>query len=377
MTVEGNVVVDASTGGYHLHYGRDLNVRNNLFVGGGKAEVSWGNPDKSGDWKLRGTATGRRSHARDVNVGNGSPEQAMRRMDQMGADFSLVDVTAPSGVTDVNVQGGDETNRALWTKVIHNAHKTLQGVVSRFGMDASQFRLPALAPAQVQPRADALRQTKGARVAAPAATAAKAPALSWQWDFTAMDTGAPAPDGLRALPERSPALISIEHDPVAASQDHCLMLRDGAPGIHRFEPYIFVKPSMDVIGSSVRFVIRLDGESDIIHEWRDAPTGMYKVLFSIGLSPVKGLVLGGRKLGQLPADKWLDVTIQAEEGSQPAVSIVIKSEEGKVYQWRRVQPLDANQPKVKWVGWISNGLQPANTCLKAISVQPPDKDRDD
>ena len=151
LLVEKNVVVGTHSGGYQLHYGRDITVRNNLFSAGRTVEVRWGNVKKSGPWRFEENGIGTDPEAGKklaapiagaTGVANALTGAAAKRrvfewygvdeshrMDMpsfaLGAGAVDVPLTVGAGIFDVDIKDfANTTQRNTWISTIQRA-KTL------------------------------------------------------------------------------------------------------------------------------------------------------------------------------------------------------------------------------------------------------------
>lgn len=128
LVVEDNVVIGTRSGGYQLHYGRDLTVQNNLFAGGERAEVRWANPGRSGRWTFRGNGVADAPNARYdvVRRAAGAPRHDGSGGDDAGPDLRAGSVPArirgaAPGSLDLAIDGGNERQARRWREVLQHA----------------------------------------------------------------------------------------------------------------------------------------------------------------------------------------------------------------------------------------------------------------
>lgn len=144
ILVENNVIIGTRSGGYQLHYGRDLVVRDNLLAQGGGPEVRWANVKRSGNWRFENNGVearpGRALLQFHNNSGSGDPD-TLRDL-QAGKGSESVKVDARPSLADVRIEGSSEDKLALWRQVVTRA----AAVVSRArkaGVPDSELSLSA------------------------------------------------------------------------------------------------------------------------------------------------------------------------------------------------------------------------------------------
>lgn len=125
MLVENNVVIGTHSGGYQLHYGRNIDVRNNLFAQGRVTEVRWANVKKSGDWKFENNSIEARQDRKGLAVFNNDGATAAATLNnlQSALGSDAVKVITENGLLSVRLAGGDESRLLRWRQVIDKAKK--------------------------------------------------------------------------------------------------------------------------------------------------------------------------------------------------------------------------------------------------------------
>lgn len=344
MTVSGNVVVGTRTGGYHLHYGRDNVVNQNLFAHSGQAAMRWSNPDKSGDWQAQDNSVGDDKNVPDVDL-HGAPVATLGRMGIKAQQPAMTRVTAQAAsgkLTDIDIQGGKAQQREVWASALDNARKTLSIAATQTGVEPNWFILPSVASVATTPR----------------------PSLQWAWRFDTMPDG-PPPAGVRFAPNRTPALVGIGAEEQDGSGSKCLFLQDGAAGLARYEPYVYLLPDLPTSDAVAEFEVKLDDASLLIHEWRDKGAQPYKTILKFSLSAQKGLLIGDKALMPLPHGEWLQVRVQAMP-SQGVWALEIGGPHGPKRRFDKLALITPSVPLVGFAGWISDTDQVSRSCLKRI-----------
>ena len=345
ITVNGNVVVGTRSGGYHLHYGRDNIVRQNLFARNGLAAMRWSAPEKSGDWQAQDNATSDDKNVPDVDLSGAAPAPTLARMGVKAkqAPMTRVMTKASGQLTDIAATGGTEQQQDVWASTLDNARKTLTTAASLAGVEPGWITLPTVA-----------------------ATTAARPVLRWAWRFDAMPEG-PPPSGVRFAPDRTPAMVGIGAEEAGGSSGKCLFLQDGAAGLARYEPYVYLQPDIPTSQAVAEFEVKLDDASLLIHEWRDAAAQPYKSILKFSLSAQKGLLIGDKVLAPLPHSEWLRISVQAMP-DQGVWALEIQSPNGPKRRFDKLPLITPSAPLVGWVGWISDTDQVSRSCLKRIDI---------
>lgn len=146
ILVENNVVIGTRSGGYQLHYGRDLVVRDNVFAQGGVAEVRWANVKRSGNWRFENNGVearpGRGMLQFHNNNGAGAGDPDTLRDLQAGKGSEAIQVEARTGLSDVRLDSVDKDRLAKWRQVITNA-TALMARARKAGVPEADLSLPS------------------------------------------------------------------------------------------------------------------------------------------------------------------------------------------------------------------------------------------
>jgi Right handed beta helix region len=343
LLVTGNVIVGTRSGGFHLHHGRDIVVRQNLFSDGGGAEVRWSSPSRSGNWLLRDNAAGNRSQDKSEIDLNGNPPETRTRMGLKDAGQALESVSVRTGpsIADVTITGGAKANRQVWEAVLDKARKTIAIAADEFDLDPAVLRIQQPVPSEA------------------------APLLRWSWRFPDLNSDK-VPDGLRISAARTPPSVLMD----GVGKSRCLLLQDGGSGMQRYEPYVFIQPSMPVSDVVNEFEIKIDARSMLLHEWRDSAASPYNKILHIAFSGEQGLLVNGVRLSDLPLGQWLRVRVATGSVLRGGWDLSVEGERGRPAQkWSSLPLLTPNAKTVAFVGWISDTNQASQACIRSIDLR--------
>ncbi|MDO9238269.1 MAG: right-handed parallel beta-helix repeat-containing protein [Aquabacterium sp.] len=349
ILVDGNVVQGTRSGGYHLHYGRDNTVRNNLFADGGQAELRWSDPARSGDWLAQDNATSGQRAVGDIYLNGAPPETRVRMGIKAKAKddgMTHVRVKSSADVADLSIQDGNGKLQAVWAATLDKARTTLRAAMAQPEVDKSLLTVPPASPTPTKP------------------------VLSWAWRFDQMPVG-PVPMGLKFAPnKRAVPIVGVEPDPLRRGSGNCLLLTDGDAALARYEPYVFVPAERPLANTVVDFEVKLDAQSVLVHEWRDSAAHPYKTILKFTLSHQQGLQVAGKTLLPLPEGEWLRVKVQTHAGPQKSWSLDVRTASAAKGHWDDLPLSTALLPQIGWVGWISDTAMVSQTCLKSLSIHP-------
>lgn len=358
MRVEGNVVVDAESGGYHLHYGRSLSLSGNFFLLGGASEINWTNVQRSGGLKLDDNVMvvqGERPWAASVD----SPD-LLAKGNVVGvttkADLGLSCPRGCQAPALVSVQGlsGDVAQLDV-DGLSAERRKALKAVVQRAQQTVGQARLRAGPDVFPNAGGPLLSMSKAERRAA---------AVSL--DFASAALGA-HPSPLRYSPSSRLELAQV--DVADASGDgpaRCLRLTDGVPGLAGFDPHVFLDLRATSGTLVAEFDVWVDSQTELVHEWRDdgQPFKAGPIVTLRG----DGVSVGGRTLMGWRPNAWYRIKVSAPLGRQDTTFDLSVTADGKVRSWRNLPMARSGWRDVAWMGWVSATQQRARTCLGSIKV---------
>jgi hypothetical protein len=354
FAVRGNVVMEAQSGGFHLHYGRDLTVADNFLLGSGAPEVSWTDVRQSGPWslennvllgkddaalKIAGTLAGW------VARGNLLPEgqQAGRGVCKEGCQSrpGLRLIGGESDVAALELQGLPPERNAVFREVLSQAQARVEAV---------RRDLPGVMP------------TAGARELR-FAPQPQVPGV--RLDFADMPLATqPAP--LRYSPSGRPDLAQVAMAEPGRGR-HCLRLTDGVPGLASFDPHVFLDYKASAGTVTVVFDVWVDELTRLVHEWRDG-SEPFRTGPSLTLRG-DGLEVGGRTLLSWRPRAWYKVAVSARTGGGPARwELTVTMPDGQVRRWRDLPTVSDRWDRLAWMGWVSSTEQASRTCMAGLAV---------
>ena len=352
IVLEGNLVHNVKTGGYHQHYGRENVVRNNIFAYSmdGQLQRSRVEPHISfffsnnivlwnggrlfeGSWKDTNVVL---SHNLYWDT-TGQPPQ-FERLDlaawqKLGKDpGSLVadPLLADPQHGDFHLRPGSPASKIGfkpfdWTRA---------GV---YGDTAWRQRAAADTYPPVQFAPDPPPQ----------------PPLVFKNDFETAPLGS-APEQAQVNVENKGDGIAVT-DETAATGKRCLKLTD-APGLRfEFNPHFFYVPRHREGISRCAFDVRADPRAIFYHEWRDGASPYHS---GPSLWIRDGRLSFAGKSVPLPAGQWCHVEIKAGLGAGATgtweLSLTLP---GHAAQRFPALPCSAQWKSLEWLGFVSNAQE--------------------
>lgn len=360
IRVEGNAVIDAEGGAYHLHFGNRLRVAGNFFLAGGGPEVVWSNPSQTGTWQLEGNVLVPHAEQRPWAPQADQPQMQARdnlfgvaSRAEMGMGCSrgcqptalLTLAGLGQDVAQVDVEGLPPERRSALRRLVQSAQET----VARARAMTLQQVLPA--------------------PGAPALTLVRAPerrAEPIDIQFATQAVGA-HPQPLRYSPAARLELIAVDPGEAGSSRPgRCLRFVDGEPGLVSYDPHVFLDQTVRKGSLQAEFDVWIDARTEFQHEWRD-DSQPYKVGPSLTLRP-EGVFVGGRNVLRWRPQAWYRVKVSAPLGRPDASWELAVTADGKTTTIPGLGMGSAGWRQVVWMGWVSQATQAARTCLGSVKV---------
>lgn len=358
MRVEGNVVVGTDSGGYHLHFGRNLLVQDNLFALGDAAEVS-----------VTRSEPGRRGLTLRNNLlvtGSVNPLGVQER--SLDTDFSgnLVAPVPPGRPLSLQACGnGCSLSAATLTMGVAADSLRLQGLEPE---RARRWQAAAAAAGAQEPAppTGTLRPAGASAKARQAAVqpAERAPALQLTMNLSGTPDGQ-RPPGWRYLPVAPAESMGVVADP-SAPGGRCLQLVDAPTFAQRYEPYFFTALNHDGGSSTVSFAVKVDDTTDLVHEWRD-DSKPFRTGPSVRINRA-GVQVAGRVLAPVQPGIWMRLQVRASLKVGATWDLVVTDASGRTYTATGMPTKTPGWQNLRWLGFIADAAVTARACLADIRV---------
>lgn len=370
ITVENNLVYNTKGGAFHLHFGRENVVRNNIFAFGTDAQAVFSRPEDHLSLTFE----------RNLLYWRGGPA-LLGPWDraQVRSDRNLFwNATREPVLLGTNTFAG-------WQKLGRDAASVIAD--PRFAdPERFDFSLRAGSPANklgFRPFDAASARGK------PAVTRSVGLASSRSVATMTPPSKPPPPppmrvlDGFETTPLRAqpldakcfaklPALIAVT-DEQAASGSRSLKMLD-AGGLERsWEPFFEYLPGHQSGVSRCEFDLRLAPGAELLHEWRDS-AAPYRIGPSLLIARDR-LQVGGKELMPLPVGQWIHFAVTSKLGAQAdgkwSLEVTLPRKRPQ-----RFAPFPHGRGQIQslaWVGFVS--LANTNTVVYLdnlrIENQPP------
>lgn len=370
LLIEDNIVYRCTDSGFIQHYGRDDIVRNNIFAYSGKYGFSLSKPEEH------------RSFIFERNiVYQDHPVMAGRRVTENEAvDGNLYWCTTGEAPTFCGMSLEE------WRAAGHDANSIV---------DDPGFRDPANGDFALPDDSPALRigfvpiSTEGIGLYGDAAWVGLPARFEHQPDDplppepeplvvredfeTIPGTTEPAPLGGHPLgatvsTEERPELVAIT-DEVAATGTRSLRIEDVADLEKSYNPHLYYRPGYTTGTIRCAFDLRIDAATVFYHEWRSAG-GQYQVGPTLSVADATLRVEGIEPL-PLPTEAWIHFEVVAALGDAAGRwTLAVTLPDGVTHRYEDLAVRSPGWRELSWVGFVSNGTQPAVWYLDNIELAP-------
>jgi hypothetical protein len=297
MLAENNLVYRTKSAGFHQHYGRENNVRNNIFAFGREAQV------------MRSRAEDHLSFTFEGNIvywKEGPLLGSIWADNNYKLDRNLYWNAAGQPITFAG------TGLESWRAKGQDVHSLIADPLF-VDPEKGDFRLKPGSPAEkigFQPfdfaKAGRLpvsgKRTPVRPIRAFPPPPPPPPPMPIVQDYEEVPVGE-KPPGAMIYEEREPYTIRVTAE-TAATGKRSLKFVDGPGQKANYNPHMFYDPGFDSGWARAAFSLRVEPGTHLYHEWRDA-SSPYRVGPSLWIAPDGTVSTHGRTLLQIPHGQWI------------------------------------------------------------------------
>jgi hypothetical protein len=351
ILMENNLVYNTKSGGYHQHYGRENIIRNNIFAFALEQQLQFTRVEPHRSFSFSNNI---------VYWNQGELLQGRWREANLEMDDNLY----------FHASGGPVNFAGLRLEQWQELGRDTRSITADplfVAPEDYDFQLKPESPARkigFQPFDPGKAGVYGDPAWIEKAAKAQYPPMEWapgpppahplrlEDGFEKTSPGAP-PRRARIIVENKGDSITVT-DELAASGGRSLKVVDAPELQARFNPHFFYTPEHWEGTTRFAFDLRLDEQSDFIHEWRDQ-NSPYRVGPSLRIHQGK-LRASGQELMIIPPDQWVRLEISANLGNRSS----------GVWKLKVTLPGESPQPfaelknghsewqSLHWLGFISN-----------------------
>lgn len=353
VLVENNVVVGTDSGGYHLNGGRQNTVRQNVFAGGGKAEIR---SSRASGHSPQATLEG------NLIIGKASqPLDGLAASPDIVYTGNQVSGALSGGAPDLGPCGGG--CRASQAGITVAAEPK---AISFKGLDAATTARLARVVQQAGPL-DTTTASPGKRVLVQVTALANtvAPPQPVAVNLQSARLGS-QPAGLSYNPVGDTQAIRLVEN-ASAPEGRCLQFNDSPALPNRWDPHAFAKLSHETGTEVVEFSLLIDANSDFVHEWRDDDRP-YHAGPSLHIGAA-GVSVAGKVVAPATVGQWMHVRVVSPLGKPGARwQLELRDAAGKTYTVPNLLPVSPLWQSLDYLGYISNANQISSLCLAGIKA---------
>lgn len=367
ILLENNLVLRTRTGGYHLHYGADLTIRNNIFADTVENQLQHSRNEEHHQYTFENNIvwyrTGELFHGDwtvpqidlDRNVYWRADDQPVDFSGRTFEEWQALGRDPNSIVADplfVDPEGGDWTLRA-------DSPAIPLGFVPFDPSEAGVYGRPEwIARA---------RQATWPPVVRPGAPPPPPP-MTFALDFESAAVGSLVPRAsFHAGSENPPCGVVAEPGPAGGAR--CLRLTDAPGQVNEFDPHFAWDPRHESGQTRFSFDLKVSAGAHGFVEWRDAAQP-YRPGPRLAWDG-ELLTAGGRDVGSLPVDTWVRVTMASGVGADKTAtwSLTIAPYGGAAREYTDLPPMDAAWDSLRWLGFSSTADAATTLWLDNLTLE--------
>jgi parallel beta-helix repeat protein len=359
LLIESNIVYQTSWGGFHVHYGRDNIIRNNIFALGRSAQIHMGrakSPDDGANW----CDVTNSSMTFERNLILYERGDLYKRNSELWADSNLYWNTAGPVIfqAGMDLAAWQAKGRDLHGAVVDPRFKDADNGDFRLEPDSPAFAL-GFNPIDIRTVGlvgDSDWVAKPGKIRRPPVVIPPFKPLN-QIDnldekFETTRLGNP-PRQAQVYGANAKAWIRVT-DETAAGGKQALKFQDDSSVNNAWDPHLYY--TMDVVGGAVKegFDIRIEKGAVLSHEWRDWSNNPYRVGPSLLINADGSLLANGKLIMVLPQGQWIHVGIEYLLGEQTdgtyTLTLTLPGQAAKTFKH-----LACNQrlARITWLGFCS------------------------
>lgn len=346
------MLLGTDSGAYHLHYGKDNILRNNVMSGGDSAEVRVTNFEANANLSILNNLLApktlqpfdRYAEAPGVSfVGNEATPTLSGPgllLDKCGTGCSLTNSSIQSTTNPTDVRSSNTT----FSTVIANATSTWSGSTDT-AVTATRISTLGLPPVNDAP------------------TAIIVPYVA---DIAGSAEGS-RPSNLVYIPRDNTSAIRVELRPELPT-GRCLVFNDAATYANRYEPFAYAQLSHLSGTTVVEFDVKIDATANLRNEWRDNAsaylTGPTMQITPAGVD-VGGTIVAPMSVGVLTKFK---ITTALGANSTGKWKLEVTPEGAATTVVDNLSFKDAGWRKLNWLGFVSDAATTSKPCLATLKA---------
>lgn len=351
ITWERNIVIGTDAGGYLLHYGRNNTVRNNLLAYGDRSEVRVTRSDP---------LLTKLNFSNNLLIPkNTSPFVAFATAPDV--IYATNKVSSRELLTSADIiKCGSGCSRAEVALAVGADPR----IITLTGADTATNSWVAQVGAAVGPPG-LTYATVPVVVTTPPPVVVAPPVIYTAEIATTVVGGQPI--NLKYRTGGSTTAITVQSDSSLPS-GKSLRFIDSSAIVNRWEPYAYATLNHTKVSSTVEFSLRIDGNSNFLHEWRD-DANVFLTGPSLRVKPT-GIEVAGRIVAPAPVGEWINLKVIAPLDSAAGTwTLVVRYASGNVVTVSSLPIKNASWKRLNWLGFVSDSAVASTASIGSITAK--------
>ena len=363
IVMERNLVYRTKTGGYHLHYGKDLTIRNNIFANQLTYQLQHSRKEDHHQYDFVNNIV--YYTAGELWRGDWN-DPALRLASNVYWHQGGEVLFGELQLADWLKLGIDTGSMVADPKFVDPAHDDF---ALQPDSPAIKLGFKPFDPAAAGVYGDAAWRAKAAEVVYPPMVYAPEPPpnppLRLRCDFETQPLGSPPPEA--KLYTEGDAVVEVTNE-TAHSGRQCLKVVDQPELPHAYNPHFYWLPGHTTGTTTASFALKADSGALLYCEWRDT-SNPYQTGPSLWIRDGR-LVANGRDVGAMPADTWVTFTMTCPLGAAAGTwSLTFQPDGGQPTVVADLPLGSANWRELKWLGFSSSKDGASTWYLDDLTIE--------
>ena len=368
ILIENNLVYNTKTGGYHLHWGRDLTVRNNILAFGTDGQLQRSKPQQHHAFTFENNIiyynngqlfSGKWNKWTDAQItlrnniyynASGAPiefeEMTFDQWQKNGRDANSI-IADPMFVDAENFDFRLRPGSPAIQLGFEPFDYTKAGVYGdpNWTNLAKQVTYPAINPIPEPPVASVLKLDE---------------------DFENLPLGSPPPHADILLGKKGIAAIAVT-DKTAAGGRQSLEITDANEVTYTPHPFFNYNLNYTTGLTHFSFDIRIEQGSSVTHQWRQEHSGTVGPRLRIRNNTLK---VNGKDLMKLPVGQWIHFELTVPQGHQAdgtwEMTVTLPGQRPK--RFTALKTMHPQWKTLSWLGFLSTATQKTKFYLDNLKL---------
>ena len=160
------------------------------------------------------------------------------------------------------------------------------------------------------------------------------------------------------------ASISMQTD-ASAPAGKSLVFFDAASTKNRWEPFAWANLNHTKGSSTVEFTVRIDANSNFLHEWRD-DANVYTTGPALRVKPT-GVEVAGKVVAPATVGQWIRIKITAPLDTAAGTwDLEVRQTDGRVTTVNNIPNKNSTWKRLNWLGFVSDSAVASTASMGMI-----------